>query len=76
MANTPPSEAAAIPRPRSSCMLTEPEAADCDMLFVEPEPQQSWGVSEGLFLHPDTDRMGAWHAGPSQESRRWTDMDE
>lgn len=67
MADTPPSEAAVFPRPGSSCV--EPAAADGDKLFVEAEPQQSWGVSEGLLLRPDTDRMGAFAGGLTRMNR-------
>lgn len=42
-------------------MLTEPEAADCDKLFLElfvPGPEQSGRVREGLLHFLDADRMG------------------
>lgn len=42
-------------------ILTEPEVADCDKLFLDlrvPRPLQSGGVREGLLHFPDTDRMG------------------
>ncbi len=52
-------------------MLTEPEAADWDKLFLVfsvPGLHPSRGARKGLFQFPDTDRMGLVQWTPDESS--------